>query len=413
MGKSFLFVTNRYLPCMSGAEKLSSQIAERLVSMGHAVRVLTLDALSDSDYASGKRRQAQREEINGVEVRRFGITRFPYHERISRLMESSHRLDWLFSGGSVFSLKMMQAVRDETDSFDAVVAGVMPFTGVIYPAMRAAHERRKKFILLPLMHFGQIQENDPMSDFKTRTLRPAKFRYEYFSEHAMEIYGRSEMIITQGIYEENFIKSMTDSRFARVNPFVRVPKDVSRGGGFRIITVGNHNFEKGIETTLRAFSLLRKSAPDAVLTIIGRIDRKFELMAKRDGIRHLESATEEEKESALLDSDVFLLPSAAESLGIASLEAHAFGMPTIAAYCSGSMQIVKDGRNGYLVPFGDFLLTYKILMTLYKDRLLLDRLKKRSREIAEKGDPDIDGYRGGPFSMKRQEEQIKRMLEMI
>jgi L-malate glycosyltransferase len=55
----------------------------------------------------------------------------------------------------------------------------------------------------------------------------------------------------------------------------------------------------------------------------------------------------------LIESDIFILPSSADSFGIVFLEAMACGLPIIAAKAGGVPEVVKDGINGILVEPND------------------------------------------------------------
>jgi glycosyltransferase involved in cell wall biosynthesis len=58
-------------------------------------------------------------------------------------------------------------------------------------------------------------------------------------------------------------------------------------------------------------------------------------------------------ETILPIGKIFLLPSDAESFGLAALEAMACGVPVIGTNVGGLPEVVADGSDGYLFPVGD------------------------------------------------------------
>lgn len=56
------------------------------------------------------------------------------------------------------------------------------------------------------------------------------------------------------------------------------------------------------------------------------------------------------------DYDILVVTSLRdESFGLISVEAMAYGKPVVAFACGGVPEVVKNGRNGYIVPVGDYV----------------------------------------------------------
>jgi N-acetyl-alpha-D-glucosaminyl L-malate synthase BshA len=83
-------------------------------------------------------------------------------------------------------------------------------------------------------------------------------------------------------------------------------------------------------------------------------------------------------------SDLFLLPSDAESFGMAALEAMASEVPVIATNAGGLPEVVTHGENGYLFPVADVDGMAAQAIEILSNAELQDRLGRNGREVAEK-----------------------------
>lgn len=91
-------------------------------------------------------------------------------------------------------------------------------------------------------------------------------------------------------------------------------------------------------------------------------------------------AQNSEFEQLYLSSHFLLLPTRNDCFGIVFCEANAFGLPVIATATGGTSEVVKDGENGFLLPFAARGDAYaKIIEELFHDEQRYDKLVQSSR----------------------------------
>jgi N-acetyl-alpha-D-glucosaminyl L-malate synthase BshA len=192
---------------------------------------------------------------------------------------------------------------------------------------------------------------------------------------------RAETCHSLGITREiEVIPNFLDGgRFAR-RPTVRAP-----GDPLRILHMSNFRPVKRIEAVVEVFRRVRAQVP-ATLVLVGdgpelpaARSRLFEL-----GLDHsVEYAGEQQDVVELLSrADLFLLPSATESFGLAALEAMACEVPVVASRVGGLPEVVDDGVTGFLCAPDDLDGMAARLVELVKNRPLHDRMGRAAREVA-------------------------------
>jgi glycosyltransferase involved in cell wall biosynthesis len=92
--------------------------------------------------------------------------------------------------------------------------------------------------------------------------------------------------------------------------------------------------------------------------------------------------TAEELRQRMLAADVFLLPSDHEGMSHALLEACAAGLVPLVSDCGGNREIIADGENGLLHPYGDPAALRAALKRLEQDDALRIRLSEAARATA-------------------------------
>ncbi len=129
-----------------------------------------------------------------------------------------------------------------------------------------------------------------------------------------------------------------------------------REGESVLIHVSNFRPVKRIADVLAIFDRVRRRLPARLLLIGDGPDRSLaERLAESGGFQDQTTflGNVASIETVLPIAKLFLLPSDAESFGLAALEAMACGVPVIGTNAGGLPEVVRDGATGYLRPVGD------------------------------------------------------------
>jgi glycosyltransferase involved in cell wall biosynthesis len=114
---------------------------------------------------------------------------------------------------------------------------------------------------------------------------------------------------------------------------------------------------KGHATLIDSFSTVRKKMRKGCLVIVGEgpVRGELEEMVRRKGLQGHVIFTGFQKDVAPVISmfDLSVLPSFFEGMGRVLLESMAMGVPVIGSRVGGIPDIIRHGKDGFLVPPGD------------------------------------------------------------
>ncbi len=137
--------------------------------------------------------------------------------------------------------------------------------------------------------------------------------------------------------------------------------------------------EKGIADLLKIWPQVRAVHSRATLLLLGAGSEEHSLRrAAGEGVRFLGGV--EEVVPFLRAADVFVLPSVAEGLSVATLEALAVGLAAVVTDVGGASDIVIHGQTGWLVPPAEPDALRNGLLQLFGDEHLRAELGQRGRE---------------------------------
>jgi N-acetyl-alpha-D-glucosaminyl L-malate synthase BshA len=149
---------------------------------------------------------------------------------------------------------------------------------------------------------------------------------------------------------------------------------------------------------LRIFELVRQQVPVRLVMVGDGPDRlEAEAYCRDRGFAAEVRFTGKQLDigTVLACSDLFLLPSATESFGLAALEAMGHRVPVIASRVGGLPEVVRHGVDGYLEPMGDVAAMAADAVKLLRDedlRLTMgDAARERALTTFAEG-PIVDQY---------------------
>jgi glycosyltransferase involved in cell wall biosynthesis len=133
-------------------------------------------------------------------------------------------------------------------------------------------------------------------------------------------------------------------------------------------------------------ALLREGFPSRLLLLGDGPDRAaVEAEVARRGLQARVALLGDQADCArwFAAAELFLLPSAEESFGLAAAEAMACGTPVLASAVGGLPEVVEHGRSGWLLPVGDVEAACAAALGLLRDRRRLAEAGRQARRRAE------------------------------
>jgi N-acetyl-alpha-D-glucosaminyl L-malate synthase BshA len=151
--------------------------------------------------------------------------------------------------------------------------------------------------------------------------------------------------------------------------------------------VSNFRKVKRVEDVIKTFYLIRQQMPCKLLMIGDGPERQsMEALCRElgtcDDIRFL--GKQEKLEEILSITDLFMLPSAYESFGLAALEAMGCKVPVISSNAGGIPEINIHGVTGYLTEVGDVESMAKYSIELLSDEIKLNNFKENALAQAQR-----------------------------
>ena len=388
-----------YHPFVGGAETYVQAMSERLARDGHAVTIAATDATHVQCFWDPRQpRVPEKEEtINGVHVVRSPVGHLPLAPwsfyLLRRLATDLARLPF----DTRPFLDRLAPLMPRVPGMERTLASLpTPFDLVhgvnislewpLIAGWRYARQRGLPFVATPFVHVGER----------------AVQRF-YTMPHQLGVLRDADRVIVQTDIEGRELARLgvPAERITRLGMGVDLER-LQGGDGERfraeqgvsgpIVTfMGAVTDDKGAIHLLRAMQRLWEQGREATLVIAGpavepsTFGRVYDALPPehRARIRRLGTVRGQRKKDMLAASTLFVLPSRVDSFGIVYLEAWAYGLPVIGCRAGGVPDVIDEGKDGLLVPFGDLGALTEAIASLLDD-------PERRREMGRRGRAKVE-----------------------
>jgi glycosyltransferase involved in cell wall biosynthesis len=159
-----------------------------------------------------------------------------------------------------------------------------------------------------------------------------------------------------------------------------------------VLFAGSIGERKGVFDILQAIPVVLKECSNITFVFCGPENSASELELFRNTIRdkkieqyvkYIGVISGQEKVDWFISSDVFILPSYAENLPLAMLEAMAAGLPVIVSDVGAIPEVVVNEENGYILKPGDIKGIAQAILKLARDKDLRSEMGRRNLALVK------------------------------
>ncbi len=155
----------------------------------------------------------------------------------------------------------------------------------------------------------------------------------------------------------------------------------------RLLFVGKDWHRKGGEIAFQTLISLHKMGIDAELVVVGSVPPAEIKHDKLTVIPYLDKNIPQQRQKLnelFLKSHFFVFPTRADFSPIVICEANAFGLPVLTTDGGGIPTIIKNGKNGYMLPLSASGHDYaNLIAQLFSDKSNYEQLVRSSRKEYE------------------------------
>lgn len=393
----------RYPPARGGSETYFERLSRYLVQAGDQVTVFTSQALDLEAFWSKRGRclPVGSSVEHGVEVRRYGLLRWPGRRYLLKGLSLFPQRLWqcMTMPCNPICAAMWRAAGRRNWNFDVIHVAAFPYAWPLVCGRRLARTLGVPFMLTPFLHLGDPDDpHDPVRRAYTAPqlrwlLRQADVLFaqtESERRHMLSLGIAANMLVLQGLGVDP-AECTPDTSGLRLD----ARRDVRRGWGIEAgeVVLGhlaNQSREKGtVDLLLAGEHLWQRGLPVRIVLAgpqMPNFQQFWQTLLPRLGpspqrrVLQLGELDVSAKKNFFAGLDLFVLPSRSDSFGLVLLEAWANGLANVAYRAGGIADLIRHQQDGCLVPCGNIPALADALGSLVQDDSLRQTLGRAGQE---------------------------------
>jgi glycosyltransferase involved in cell wall biosynthesis len=347
-----VMVIHNFLPVIGGAERVLAALSPELMKNNVEVNILTRRQPATSAF----------ELISGVPVFRLS-SKGPKAFASLSFTFSALRMIWKLKPDIVHSHIMFSPATI------GLIAKLILKTGFVITVHRSGPAP-----------YGEIERLKQlfMGNFRLKLFRRYADRFIVISREidaelsAAGIQEKERVIIPNAVDTDYFSPLSYDEK-------QKLKQNLRLNSNHIAIFTGRLSPEKQVHLLLSIWPAIRKVHSDAMLLIVGDGPEAEKLKGNApDGVVFTGGVND--TKPFFQAADIFVLPSLAEGLSIAMLEAMASALPAVVTGLAGATDIITHKKNGWLIPPGNVPLLEQGIIELFSDDRIRDSIGRQGRE---------------------------------
>ena len=346
-----------FLPYYNGGgEHRCYEICKRVAQRGHEIDVLTMKIAGDTEF----------ENIDGIHVHHIGpkIKQIPYRSKSDFIKYFFSVCNWILTHD--YDVIDAQAYSPLLSSYVASKLKRTPVIGTIYDTSTNNND--------------QWLQSPTLASRMEKILLNIHFNKVITISHAT----MNSLVNDFGVNDKNLelVYCGVD-----IQKYDNVSTDTLNKN--QIIFVGRLAPHKHVDHFIQVIKEIKPSYPDLKFLIVGKGPEKENLVTMinelklNDCITFKQDLSDEELITEIKQSEILVLPSTREGFGMVLAEANCCNKPVLTYASGGTVDVVEDGYNGYLIESGNIQQFKEKTIELLEDERLRKKIGNNGRKKVE------------------------------